>query len=98
MINENINSLEPIVLGFGKESKLLLNLARTIPVQERQDVMIRGFVAREFALEFQYEITNKLEMLSKLKRFDALMTYATLSRVKFMTSRVNEMKESLTRA
>lgn len=58
----------------------------------------RSFIAKEYSILLTDEVRNKLEAMQKLKSNDKLLTYSSLNRVRFLQSRLNEMKQSLERA
>ncbi len=63
MINENLNSLEPIVNGFILEAQTLNMLVYTMKTTERDSMTSRGYIAMEYSNLLKAEIANKLYFL-----------------------------------
>ena len=68
-----------------------MRLAREIATKERYGLTTRAYIAKELAANLHTEITDKLHMFSKIKSYDKILTYSSLSRVRFMQSRFQEM-------
>ncbi len=60
IINDNLNSLEPIVHGFVKEAEILNLLVYTMKTTERESMTSRGYIALEYSNLLKSEIVNKL--------------------------------------
>lgn len=87
LFNENINTMEPTVYGFVRESEILLNLTREIALTERFAITNRAFIAKEIANSLHNELKDKLNVIVKLKKLSKILTYASRNRIRFMQSR-----------
>ena len=100
LINADINSLEPLVDGFLKESDALLRITREMELvlRERVGITRRGYIAKEIAANLNAEISNKLYMFHKIKKEKRSYSYAMNNIFRFMSSRLLEMQTNLERS
>ena len=87
-----------MVQGFLKESKILNRLVYEMSVKEREAMTTRGYIARELINLLISETENKLEFFDYMYQQQSIMTHASLSRVRFMQSRLQEMEINLSTA
>lgn len=95
IINKNLNKLEPVVEGFVKESQVLNRLVYELSVKQRDAVSSRGYIARELLNLLVAEVDNKLEFFDQMCEAKTMMTHSGMSRVRFMQSRLQEMRQGL---
>ena len=88
IINDNLNSLEPIVHGFLKEAETLNHLVYTMKTTERDSMTSRGYIAMEYSNLLKSEITNKLHFFENVLQNHQILTHSSKSRLHFMQSRL----------
>ena len=68
MINESLNRIEGYTYGFAREANALTSLVEHFSSGEREGVLKRAYIAKEFATSIQKEIDDKWKFLRKYKR------------------------------
>mgnify|MGYP001626806171 CR=1 FL=1 len=84
IINDNLNSLEPIVHGFVKEAETLNLLVYTMKTTERDSMTSRGYIAMEYSNLLKSEIANKLHFFESVLKNHQILTHSGMSRLHFM--------------
>ena len=103
IINDSLKRIEPVVYGFAREADILSRLVEEgvmTKSSERGGILKRAYMAKEYAMDIEKEISDKYSFLKKYKKLGkkGIMRFQGVAKARFLTSKAREMKYVMARA